>query len=76
MPDYLYNYSEVASKIRSVRMKKKITKEEMAEHLRIMKPRYSRIEGGKIEPTIYQLLVICTVLEVTPNDLFIERRRD
>lgn len=56
-------------RIKNYREKEKLTQEYMAKELDIATNHYGRIERGENSCTLYNLIHICNILKITPNDL-------
>ena len=56
-------------RIKEYRENKHLTQEYMAKELDIAPNHYGRIERGENSCTLSNLIHICNILEVTPNDL-------
>ncbi len=59
----------VGKKIKEYREDIKLTQEQMAKELDIAPNHYGRIERGENSCTMANLIQICNILKVTPNDL-------
>lgn len=59
----------VGDNIRKLRMAKFYSQQQLADEVNIAKSTIQRIEGGKLNPTIWVLKNIITVLEVNLDDL-------
>jgi transcriptional regulator with XRE-family HTH domain len=64
--------SQMGSKIRDLRKKRKMTQNDLAFKCEFEKARLSRIETGQTNPTIRSLFKISTALEVSIAELFPE----
>ncbi len=60
------------NRIREFRENKKFTQEKMADDLHIVLNQYGRIERGESSCTLSNLIQICNILEITPNDILAE----
>ena len=61
---------ELGAYIRKVRLEKGYTGAELARELFIDKPNLTRLEKGRVNPSIYILKQICDVLEITLDEFF------
>ena len=66
--------SDLASKIKSIRKAKGFSQKEVALTIGVDQAQYSRIESGKVEPTLASLRKIATALEVRLADFFSEEQ--
>lgn len=62
----------IADKIKKIRVAKGLAQKEVALTIGIDRAQYSRIESGKVEPTISSLLKIAKALGVRIEDFFTE----
>jgi len=62
--------SMAGKKIRSARMHKKMTQDDLSVKCNFEKARLSRIENGRANPTIRSLYKICVALDIKLVDLF------
>lgn len=62
----------VAENIKRLRTLKKISQKEVALALDMDQPQYSRIEGGKVEPTLTTLERIAKIFEISVLELLKE----
>jgi transcriptional regulator with XRE-family HTH domain len=60
----------VGSNLRAIRMKKKITQEELAHMAGIAVSQVGRIERGELNISISTLSVLARALDVSPKDMF------
>lgn len=60
----------VGKNLRDARKAKKLTQKEVAVHLQKYQPDYSQYETGKIELDYEKIILLCKLLDITPNDLF------
>ncbi len=63
------NASKIGQKVRQIRELKKITREEMADNLKMSLPGYSRIERDEVEVTIEKANQIATILGISLTEL-------
>lgn len=72
--DILINMEEVAKKIgahiKEARKLKGLTQKEVAKSLFMTQQQYSRFENGIYELNYSQILKICDLLDITPNEIF------
>lgn len=59
----------IGTRIKEIREKTKFTQEYMARELDIAPNHYGRIERGENSCTINNLIKICNILNITPNDI-------
>jgi DNA-binding XRE family transcriptional regulator len=62
----------LGKRIRSLRIMKNLTMEELAMESGMDYSQISRIERGKINTSVYQIYMITNVLNITINDVFVE----
>ncbi len=60
------------NRIREFRESRKLTQEQMADSLHIVLNQYGRIERGESSCTLSNLIQICNILQITPNDILAE----
>ena len=60
----------VGSNIKDARKIKCIKQKEMAEILHMTQQQYSTFETGKYELNYYQIVKICKLLDISPNEMF------
>lgn len=61
---------KIGNNIKVARKLKKLTQKEVAEHLYMTQQQYSRFETGKYELNYSQILQLCDLLDITPNEVF------
>ena len=59
-----------AARLKEIRKSKSMTQEKICELTGIEISNYSKIETGKVAPSLASLLKIIDSLKITPNDLF------
>ncbi|GHU70135.1 hypothetical protein FACS189413_10070 [Bacteroidia bacterium] len=62
--------TKIASRIRTLRMNKGISQDEISKLLNISQSAYSRIENGESNSWVNVLEKLCEVLNIKPEDLF------
>ncbi|NCB93786.1 MAG: XRE family transcriptional regulator [Clostridia bacterium] len=67
------NYIELGNRISAFRTKKGLSQEEFSEQIGASREHINRIETGKRAPSLDILIDIANVLNVSPNDLLLER---
>ena len=60
----------VGNNIKEARKFKGLTQNEVAKLFRMTQQQYSRFENGVFELNYSQIIEICKVLDITPNDVF------
>lgn len=60
----------VGNNIKEARKLKGLTQTEVAKIFRMTQQQYSRFENGVFELNYEQLLKICELLDITPNEIF------
>lgn len=58
------------SNLRTYRKQMNITLNEMASKMSVTKSLYSKYERGEIELDYAKIILVCQILDITPNDLF------
>lgn len=60
----------IGGNIKVARKLKKLTQQQVAERLYMTQQQYSRFENGVYELNYSQILQLCDLLEITPNEIF------
>lgn len=60
----------VGNNLKQARKFKGLTQKEVAEKFKMTQQQYSRFENGVFELNYYQIIELCELLEITPNELF------
>ena len=60
----------VGNNIKEARKVKGLTQKDMAIKLHMTQQQYSRFENGIFELNYQQILDICNILDITPNEIF------
>ncbi len=60
----------VGNNLKQARKDKGLTQKEVASKLHMTQQQYSRFENGVFELNYTQILDLCALFDVTPNDLF------
>ena len=60
----------VGNNLKSARKLNGLTQKEMASKLLMTQQQYSRFENGVFELNYFQIISICKILNISPNDLF------
>jgi transcriptional regulator with XRE-family HTH domain len=66
---------KLAAKLREIRLRMKLTQEELAKHLGTDSGSISRFETGKREPSLLEMLVYSNLAGATINDLVDDKVR-
>lgn len=66
--------SNISNNIKKYRKKNHLTQAQMAEMINMHHQNYSQLERGVYSPSLDRLLEICSILNITPNDLLLENR--
>ena len=61
---------KVGENIKEARKFKGMTQKEVAELFHMTQQQYSRFENGVFELNYQQILEICKLFDITPNDIF------
>ncbi|MEC4041900.1 helix-turn-helix domain-containing protein [Myroides odoratimimus] len=62
-------YNDLGNNISSIRTKKGISQDDLAKEIRLSRPSVANIEKGKQRPSIFTLVQISKLLEVSLSDL-------
>lgn len=62
---------KVGNVLKEARKYKGLTQKEVASLLLMSQQQYSRFETGKFELNYQQIVKLCKILDITPNDLFL-----
>ncbi len=60
----------IGNNLKEARKAKKITQREIALKLNMSQQQYSRFENGVFELNYSQIVKLCEIFDITPNDLF------
>ena len=60
----------IGENLKEARKAKGMTQKEVASLMLMTQQQYSRFENGVFELNYDQILKLCTILDVTPNDIF------
>ena len=61
---------KVGQNLKEARKFKKLTQKEVATILHMTQQQYSRFENGVFELNYDQILFLCSIYDITPNELF------
>ena len=61
---------KIGNNLKEARKFKGFTQKEVAEKMGMTQQQYSRFENGVFELNYQQILFLCQIYEVTPNELF------
>ncbi len=61
---------KVGSIIKDARKYKGLTQAQVAQHFHMTQQQYSRFENGVFELNYQQIIDVCNLLDITPNDIF------
>ena len=61
---------KIGNNLKEARKFKGFTQREVAERMKMTQQQYSRFENGVFELNYQQILTLCQLFEITPNDLF------
>lgn len=60
----------VGDNIKQARKLKGLTQREVSNHFRMTQQQYSRFENGIFELNYSQIIEICKLLDISPNEIF------
>lgn len=60
----------IGNNLKQARKDKHLTQKAVAEQLYMTQQQYSRFENGIFELNYNQIVTLCNLYEITPNDLF------
>ena len=60
----------VGNNLKQARKFKDLTQKEVAEKLKMTQQQYSRFENGVFELNYNQIIELCELVDITPNELF------
>ena len=61
---------KIGNNLKEARKFKGFTQREVAERMKMTQQQYSRFENGVFELNYQQILTLCQLCEITPNELF------
>lgn len=61
---------KVGKNLKQARKDVKMTQKEVAARLKMTQQQYSRFENGVFELNYSQIIELCKIYEITPNDIF------
>lgn len=61
---------KIGENIKQARKLKGLTQKEVANHFRMTQQQYSRFENGVFELNYSQIIEICKLLDLSPNEIF------
>ena len=61
---------KIGQNLKEARKFKGLTQKEVAMKLNMTQQQYSRFENGVFELNYYQIIILCKLYEITPNELF------
>lgn len=61
---------KIGENLKQARKSKNLTQKQVAEILRMTQQQYSRFENGVFELNYTQIIELCTLLDINPNELF------
>ncbi|MBO5954973.1 MAG: helix-turn-helix transcriptional regulator [Clostridia bacterium] len=61
---------QIGENIKQARKLKGLTQKEVANHFRMTQQQYSRFENGIFELNYSQIIEICKLLDLSPNEIF------
>jgi transcriptional regulator with XRE-family HTH domain len=72
----IYDFRKIGNRLYKARKARGLTQAEVAERARLSDRTYADIERGTVNMRIETALRICEALQITPNDLFCEKRTE
>lgn len=60
----------IGKNLKQARKYKGLTQSDVAKKLRMTQQQYSRFENGIFELNYEQIIILCNLYEITPNELF------
>ena len=60
----------IGENIKQARKLKGLTQKDVANHFRMTQQQYSRFENGVFELNYSQIIEICKLLDISPNEIF------
>jgi len=60
----------IGENIKQARKIKGLTQKDVANHFRMTQQQYSRFENGVFELNYSQIIEICKLLDISPNEIF------
>ena len=61
---------KIGENIKQARKLKGMTQKQVANHFRMTQQQYSRFENGVFELNYSQIIEICKLLDISPNEIF------
>jgi len=61
---------KIGKNLKEARKFKELTQKEVASYLNMTQQQYSRFENGVFELNYQQIISLCELYNITPNDLF------
>jgi len=61
---------KIGENIKQARKLKGMTQKQVANHFRMTQQQYSRFENGIFELNYKQIIEICNLLDISPNEIF------
>lgn len=56
--------------LKTYRLQQNLTQKEMASKMNMVREQYSKYERGIIELDYAKIMLVCEILDITPNELF------
>lgn len=66
----VFDFKVIGNKLYEIRIKKFMSRAEVAEKAGLSERTYADIERGSVNMRVETILRICNVLDITPNDIF------
>ena len=64
------NKTIIAKNLKSYRTQMKLTQQDVANKMNVTKGLYSKYENGIVQLDYDKLVLVCKILDITPNELF------
>ncbi len=61
---------KIGNNLKQARKDKHLTQQEVADMMKMTQQQYSRFENGIFQLNYEQILFLCSLYEISPNDLF------
>ena len=62
--------TKFSNNMKFYRQQMKLTQKELADKMNIVREQYSKYERGIVQLDYDKMILVCNILDITPNDLF------